>query len=742
MRRATRLVLLLGVGLLLICSAGMAATLTVGPGQTYTTIQAAVNAAASGDSVEVLAGTYAENLNINKSLTLTGPNANINPNTGNRVPEAVITSGGGGEGIAPRANGITLEGFTFGSRGNYNIYPADKVNVSGLVVSRNIFSSGGALYTEGRLTSVTFTENRQVGGGTCFYCMDIDGASITDNFMKGMSRGVNIGSGSICKDVTISGNTFDTNGRYAIQMLIGIQNVSIENNEIINTTSAPNTSSYGIVVAGNGDFPGPLAITNNRISAADLGLFIADSSVAGDKVTVDGNTFNTYTASFIYFAGAGTLTALKTTNTYDGASDDAAIEAKVYHDVDNAAFGHVNWGQNGGAPATECVLAVSPVSGSVGQTVQLTAKLTAGGTPIPGQPVYFSVTGLPTFSKVLATTDAAGVAAVPYGPLTIGDKTITAKFSGVSPYKATTGTGTLTVAAAAPTAITLTVDPTSVASGGTATCTVLGDNGVDYTDVCTYYVQYGAGGSWANNVYTSAKAGTWNVTAVYNTLADTKPLTVMPGAAASVTLTPATATINPDATQEYAVTATDEAGNTWTPATGDITWAEDGAGSFAGFVYTPDEVGDAGSTVTITAAVGGVTSNAATLNVNAATGAGAILAWDKDTRKFYLCSNASDPQTGTEITGSGDYGGIAVTVSGTGTNVTVTAGGASLRVMWYLRSGSLYKAYQYSNGTSAGSKTATYDGRRTLVDGAWKTGFWGLTHTIDAGTTSYGSAEQ
>jgi len=68
--------------------------------QDYTTIQEAINHANPGDTVSVSAGTYYENLSIDKNLTLTGENR-----------ETTILNGGGCCGIEAISTNVTITGF-------------------------------------------------------------------------------------------------------------------------------------------------------------------------------------------------------------------------------------------------------------------------------------------------------------------------------------------------------------------------------------------------------------------------------------------------------------------------------------------------------------------------------------------------------------------------------------------------------------------------------------------------------
>ncbi len=84
----------------------MAATLHVGPGQSYTTIQGAISASSPGDTIYVDGGHYTEIVNANKPVTLIGI-----VNGAGYLP-VIDAAGHGGNAVNITASGVTLDGFT------------------------------------------------------------------------------------------------------------------------------------------------------------------------------------------------------------------------------------------------------------------------------------------------------------------------------------------------------------------------------------------------------------------------------------------------------------------------------------------------------------------------------------------------------------------------------------------------------------------------------------------------------
>jgi parallel beta-helix repeat protein len=252
-----------------------AATLTVcASGCSYSTIQAAIDAAAPGDTITVAAGTYAGNIIIDKSLTILGDPGDAAPGPG---PNAPVIDGG----LAPG------DGFKLAD-GVMN------VTIAGFEV-RNFTSTGAG-----------------VGNAVQAWQASTSGITIRDSRFHNLGwNGVLVGNdspfGGSHTSWTIKGNILETFGAYGFE-LTNTSNSSIENNIIHASSPADpitcimilaHRSESAITIKGNiidgamppwlPDFAGYAAIF---VAAGDSGTgVIAPANLSG--VVIENNTIST-----------------------------------------------------------------------------------------------------------------------------------------------------------------------------------------------------------------------------------------------------------------------------------------------------------------------------------------------------------------------------------------------------------------------------------------------------------------
>ncbi|MEQ8852748.1 hypothetical protein, partial [Gimesia sp.] len=183
----------------------------------FATIQAAINAAAAtGDTIQVAAGTYSGLISLNKSVDLLGANAGIDPNTMARGAESIIDHDGF-YAIQPTADDATIDGFSFEGNGGRVI--DSYAGADNLTIANNIFnntnipgSQGGIQLQSGSFDDLTVEQNLfqftgdgdalLVGGGGSFERMHIVG-----NHFAGTTGGIFQNGGTI-NDAVVEQNEF------------------------------------------------------------------------------------------------------------------------------------------------------------------------------------------------------------------------------------------------------------------------------------------------------------------------------------------------------------------------------------------------------------------------------------------------------------------------------------------------------------------------------------------------------
>jgi len=298
----------------------------------HTTIQAAINAAAAGDVVLVAAGTYRENIVVNKYLEIQGQGSDsIVQSPGGTA--FTYTALGSGTSASNRAylrnvkisgsvkglyadqlvNYLTLEGVTFDGNSSYAIHVN---NISGAMnswaIENSIFNANSsAIYisTQANLNGLSVTEStftNQVNsaiyvGQSSSNPGGLNDVTLTGNTFTNNASNSNNGAAIYIEklsNATISNNSFTNNGLNTnprgiiINLKYGTYNTALLTNNIITESRAAiQTNGYGIDVQGRNDAPHynafPGTLTNLTLSANQITGFYRGIAVEN---AVDWNT--------------------------------------------------------------------------------------------------------------------------------------------------------------------------------------------------------------------------------------------------------------------------------------------------------------------------------------------------------------------------------------------------------------------------------------------------------------------
>lgn len=315
-------------GLLATPAAAAAAVHDLNTGMSYATIQAAVNAANPSDTLLADAGTYAEQVTINKPLVLEGAQHGVNANAPARAgsPESVV-DGASNMGDSPFdviADNVTIDGFTVQGGTSPNQFGTDialGAGTSNETIENNIVQNGitGLLLGSSSSTiSQNLFQNDNASGpvsGTGIYTDQfVAGGGLSDDtiesngFVNDQASAVTLGSSDATRhdsNFTIATNTFTQDGN-------GIEAVNLVNSAVTGNVIAGSSASQ--VVLGEG--VSNVTVANNVIRDGNTnGVWITNTgsgapSATGVTLSCDSVTGNATAGLSVDASGySGTLAA-------------------------------------------------------------------------------------------------------------------------------------------------------------------------------------------------------------------------------------------------------------------------------------------------------------------------------------------------------------------------------------------------------------------------------------------------
>ncbi len=529
--------LVLAFSLALVPWAVSASPTTIHVPDDYPTIQSAIDAASPGDTILVAAGTYTENVEVNKQLTLTGDLS--------QPSNVVVDAGGTGSAIILAVDGVVLQGFK-AQNGRYGI---NLDGSNGNTLTNNIATSNTkhGIYLD-QSNNNTLTGNTVSGNSESGINLDgSNGNTLTGNHVTGNNIGIQIQPSVDASTISINFNNIYGNTSYGVDNTLGTSNVDAENNWWgANDGPSPSPGS-GDGVSANVDYdpwivlgvsPNPTSIVADGSSTSTI---TSDMTINSDGADTSGSGLIPDGTQIIFTTDKGSIgslevtketingkaTAILTSSTagetatvtvkappYTVVAEDSATVDFILGSLDHFTFDTIS----------------SPQTAGVTFSITITAKDQYENT-------VTSYTGTNTLSDTTNTITPNSTGNFTNGVWT-GNVTITKVQTGVT--ITTTGEGksgtsnSFDVNAGSLDHIVISPGTATVTTGDSQTYTAKAfdqyDNSLgDVTNDTTFEIEAGAGGSWAANVYTSENTGTWTVTGTYSGKSDTATLTVVEG---------------------------------------------------------------------------------------------------------------------------------------------------------------------------------------------------------------------
>jgi parallel beta-helix repeat protein len=264
------------------CKADTPPTLYVGPGETYTHIQDAIDNATDGYRIFVYNGTYYENLIINYRIDLFGEDRSI----------TIINGNGTDTTITVNANNVNISHFTITNNGSTRHGSNIQVNRGNSIITDNIISHGyHGVYlnnSNGHLIYDNIIEENTDDG--IRLNQSDSNTNISYNTIKGNGNGLYLYSSEGNK---IYNNVIQYNDANGVFL-----NSTCNDNYIVNNNCSYNNHS-GIYVNDYSDYS---TISNNQINGNnDSGLVLENCSWA---IIANGNTIRRNTNYGIMIIGS------------------------------------------------------------------------------------------------------------------------------------------------------------------------------------------------------------------------------------------------------------------------------------------------------------------------------------------------------------------------------------------------------------------------------------------------------